>query len=358
MEVLDEVGLAEKFLALSVRRVRLVKAHTPGGVMVLADLAKVRTRFPYVAVVPQWDFLNLLAAEAASFPGFHLLMGAEATDLVTEDGVVRGVRYRCADGVGEVRAPLTVAADGRTSTMREQAGLTVKETAPPIDVMVFRLPRLPDEPTDPDMNIHLGDGWAMARLDRGEYWQAACVIPKGSADQIRAHGLDRMRESIAQVMPQLAEHVGALESWQQLHLLSVRADRLRRWHRPGLLAIGDAAHAMSPIGGTGVNFAVQDAVVAANRLVPALARGTVSDRDLAGVQRRRAWQVHMMQALQGRLTKGYLAAADEDPRGFRVLVRTIGPKLLNLPGFCALRSRITSLGFRRVHVAKGPTWLA
>lgn len=356
MEVLDEVGLAEKFLALAVRRVRLIRAHTPDGVMVLGDIGKVRTPFPYVAVVPQWDFLSMLAGEAASFPGFRLMMGAEAVGLLIEDGVVRGVRYRDEKGEGEVRAPLTVAADGRTSTIREQADLEVIPTAPPIDVMVFRLPRHPDEPSDPDMNIHLGAGWAMARLDRGDYWQAACVIPKGSADAIRASGLDRMRETIASVMPQLAEHVGALETWNQLHLLNVRADRLRRWHRPGLLAIGDAAHAMSPIGGTGVNFAVHDAVVAANRLAPKLARGEVTDRDLAGVQRERAWQVRLMQGLQGRLTKGYLAAADSDPRGSRALVQRIGPKLLNLPGFLALRSRITALGLRRVHVVKGPTW--
>lgn len=356
MEVLDEIGLAEKFLALAVRRVRLIRAHTPDGVMVMADLATVPTPFPFVAVVPQWDFLTMLAGEAASFPGFRLMMGAEAVGLLVEDGVVRGVRYRGAQGEGEVRAALTVAADGRTSAMREQAGLEVIPTAPPIDVMVFRLPRQPHEPTDPDMNIHLGAGWAMARLDRGDYWQAACVIPKGSADAIRAEGLDRMRESIAAVMPQLAEHVGSLESWEQLHLLTVRADRLRRWHRPGLLAIGDAAHAMSPIGGTGVNFAAYDAVVAANRLAPAFARGEVTDRDLAGVQRERAWQVRLMQALQGRLTKGYLAAADGNPRGGRALVRAIGPKLMNLPGFLALRSRLTALAFRRVHVAKGPTW--
>jgi 2-polyprenyl-6-methoxyphenol hydroxylase-like FAD-dependent oxidoreductase len=358
MEVLDEIGLAEKFLALAVRKVRLIRAHTPGGAILLGDLATVRTPFPFVAVVPQWDFLSMLTNEASRYSAFHLRMGAEGVGLVIEDGIVRGVRYRTAEGESEVRALLTVAADGRDSTLRATAGLTVIPTAPPIDVMVFRLPRRPDEPTDPDMNIHLGDGWAMARLDRGDYWQAACVIPKGSADAIRANGLDRMRESIATVMPQLARHVGALESWNQLHLLNVRADRLRRWYRPGLLAIGDAAHAMSPIGGTGVNFAVHDAVVTANRLTRALARGVVTDRDLAGVQRERAWQVRLMQAMQGRLTKGYLAAAATDHRGPRALAQKLGPRLLNLPGFLSVRSRITALGIRRVHVVKGPSWRA
>ncbi|HET6215272.1 MAG TPA: FAD-dependent oxidoreductase [Micromonosporaceae bacterium] len=358
VEILHEVDLSEKFLALSPRRVRLVKAHTPGGVMLLADLARVPTKFPFVAVVPQWDFLTMLASEAARFPGFHLMMGAEAVDVVTEDGVVRGVRYKSADGGGEIRATLTVAADGRTSAIRERAGLPVVETAPPIDMMLFRLPWMPDDVHNNDMNIHLGDGWAMARLDRGDYWQAACMIPKGAADQVRAAGLDRLRDTIGRVMPQLAAHVGTLDGWDDVHLLSVRTNRLSRWYRPGLLAIGDAAHAMSPIGGTGVNFAIQDAVVVSNRLVAPIARGQVTVRDLAGVQRSRLWQVRLMQGLQSRLTKGYLAAADANPRGLRAIGRRLGPKLLNLPGFCALRSRITALGIRRVHVVKGSTWIS
>lgn len=351
IEILDELGLADKFLALSPRRVRRVNAHTPDGTMLLADLGRVRTRFPFVAVVPQWDFLTMLVREASRYPGFRILLGAEATDLIIEDGVVRGIQYRTRDGAnGEIRATLTVAADGRSSTIRDRADLPLVETAPPIDMMIFRLPRMPDDVSDSDMNIHLGIGWAMARLDRGDYWQAACMIPKGAADEIRTAGIDRLRDTIARVMPQLAAHVGTLDGWEQVHLLSVRTDRLRRWYRPGLIAIGDAAHAMSPIGGTGVNFAVQDAVVAANRLRSALARGAVSTKDLAGVQRQRSWQVRIMQAIQARLTKGYLVAADTDPRGLRAVARRIGPKLLNLPGFCALRSRITALGIWRVHV--------
>jgi len=351
IEILDELGLADKFLALSPRRVRRVNAHTPDGTMLLADLGRVRTRFPFVAVVPQWDFLTMLVREASRYPGFRILLGAEATDLIIEDGVVRGIQYRTRDGGnGEIRATLTVAADGRSSTIRDRADLPLVETAPPIDMMIFRLPRMPDDVSDSDMNIHLGIGWAMARLDRGDYWQAACMIPKGAADEIRTAGIDRLRDTIARVMPQLAAHVGTLDGWEQVHLLSVRTDRLRRWYRPGLIAIGDAAHAMSPIGGTGVNFAVQDAVVAANRLRSALARGAVSTKDLAGVQRQRSWQVRIMQAIQARLTKGYLVAADTDPRGLRTVARRIGPKLLNLPGFCALRSRITALGIWRVHV--------
>jgi 2-polyprenyl-6-methoxyphenol hydroxylase-like FAD-dependent oxidoreductase len=358
MEVLDEIGLAEKFLALSPRRVRRVNAHTPAGEMVLADLGLVRTRFPFVAVVPQWDFLTMLTAEAARFPGFTLLMGAEATELVVEDGAVRGLRYRDADGWAEVRATLTVAADGRASTLRATVGLELVETAPPIDLMLFRLPRLESDPDESDMNIHLGAGWAMARLNRGSYWLASCVIPKDAADAIRNAGLGNLREMVGQVMPALARHVGSLESWDQINLLRVQTNRLRRWHRQGLLCIGDAAHAMSPIGGTGVNFAIHDAVVTANRLAGPLARGeTISRRDLAAVQRRRMWQVRVMQALQVRLTKGYLVAADAEPTGLRAVGRQVGARLLNLPGFCAARSRLTALGLRRTHVRKNAAWI-
>lgn len=352
IEILDELGLADGFLALSPRRVRAVKAHTAGGTMLLADLSRVRTKFPFVAVVPQWDFLSFLAAEAAMEPGFRLMMGASATDLVTDGaGVVEGVRFRHGDDDGVVRATLTVAADGRTSVLRDKAGLPVRATAPPIDMMLFRLPRRPtDEPEDA-INIHLGASWAMARLDRGDYWQAACMIPKGAADAVRAAGVDTFRETIAEVMPDLAEHVGALETWDQIHLLSVQTNRLRRWHRPGLLCIGDCAHAMSPIGGTGVNFAIQDAVVAANRLAGSILRRAVTTRDLAGVQRERQWQVRLMQLLQSRLTKGYVAAAESSTREQETIGQRIGRNLLNLPGFCALRSRVTALGIRRVHVA-------
>jgi 2-polyprenyl-6-methoxyphenol hydroxylase-like FAD-dependent oxidoreductase len=358
MEVLDEIGLAEKFLALSPRRVRRVKAHTPAGEMVLADLSMVRTRFPFVAVVPQWDFLSMLTAEASRFPGFRLMMGAEATELVTSDGAVDGVRYRDTDGSGEVRAALTVAADGRTSALRETAKMVLTETAPPIDLMLFRLPRLETDDDDSDMNIHLGSGWAMARLNRGDYWLASCVIPKDAADRIRDAGLDNLREVVGHVMPALAEHVGSLESWDQVNLLRVRTNRLARWHRPGFLCIGDAAHAMSPIGGTGVNFAVHDAVVTANRLAGPLARGErITSRQLSAVQRRRMWQVRAIQALQGRLTKGYLVAADTEPTGLRAAGRRVGAWLLNLPGFCAVRSRVTALGLRRTHVRKNPAWI-
>ena len=353
MEILDEAGLVDKLLALAVKRVQRVEAHTPAGTMLLADLGTVRTRFPFIAVVPQWDLLTMLATEGARSPGYHLRMGTPATELLRTDGVVRGVRCATAHGDLTVSATLTVAADGRTSTLRADSGLALREAAPPIDMLLFRLPRPAHEAPDDVMHIHLADGWAMARLDRGGYWQTACVIPKGAAEDIRAAGVDRLREAVATVMPDLARHIQALEDWRQVHLLSVRTNRLRRWYQPGLLFIGDAAHAMSPIGGTGVNFAMQDAVVAANRLTGPLRAGRVEVRQLAAVQRQRYWQVRLMQSFQAQLTKGYLVAADGNPRGTRALARRLGPKLMNLPGFCVVRSRITALGLRRVHLDAG-----
>jgi 2-polyprenyl-6-methoxyphenol hydroxylase-like FAD-dependent oxidoreductase len=347
LEILHEVGLADAFLAANPKRVRLVRAHTGYGTMTVADLSLVRTRFPFVAVIPQWDLLNLLTTEAARFPTFRLLRETPAQDLIVEDGVVAGVRH----ATGTVRADLTVAADGRTSVLREKAALPLIETAPPIDLLIFRLPRLDGDPEDDAINIHLGDGWAMARLDRGTYWQAACVIPKGAADEVRALGVGSFRDVVRRVMPDLGRHVGTLDGWEQVHLLSVRTDRLRRWYRPGLLFIGDSAHAMSPIGGTGVNFAIQDAVVAANRLAGRLRDGGVRRADLAAIQRARAWQVIAMQSLQRRLMRGYLTGARSQPGRLRAAGQRLAPKLLDLPGFTALRSHLTAVGFRRVHVA-------
>lgn len=346
MEILHEVGLAETLLATNPKRVRSVRAHTAYGSMTVADLTRVRTRFPFVAVVPQRDLLQLLTEEAARYPNFRLLRSTPATDLLTENGVVVGVRHPS----GVVRAGLTVAADGRWSVLRDKAELPLVETAPAIDLLIFRLPRLGDDPADDAINIHLGDGWAMARLDRGEYWQASCVIPKGAADEVRARGVASFRDVVRRVMPDLSRHLGSLDGWDQVHLLSVRTDRLRRWHRPGLLFIGDSAHAMSPIGGTGVNFAMQDAVVAANRLVGPLRNGGVRSVDLAAIQRRRVWQVVAMQALQRRLMSGYLAGAQARPGAVRALGQRLAPRLLGLPGFTRLRSHVTAIGFRRVHI--------
>ena len=359
LEILDELGLASRFLALGPKRMPVVEAHTPGGTLRLADLRGLPTRFPFVAVIPQWDFLDFLTAEAARHPTFHLLMSTEAVDLVERDGTVLGVRCRQQGAERTVRALLTVACDGRSSVIRDRSELQLVDTAPPIDVLWFRLPR--EEQTAADdsaIAIHMAEGRAMGLMNRGDYWQIACVIPKGSAAGIQAAGIDAFRDSVGRVIPPLRQQAAILRSWDQVSLLSVQANRLRRWHRPGLLCIGDAAHAMSPLGGAGINFAIQDAVVAANRLAGPIGRGRVTSRDLASVQRRRAWQVRVMQALQARLTGGVLLALDERPGRAARLLRRIGGRVIELRWFTALRSRIIGLGFRRVHVEGGDADLA
>jgi 2-polyprenyl-6-methoxyphenol hydroxylase-like FAD-dependent oxidoreductase len=351
MEILDELGLANAFLDLGPKRMPMVEAHTPGGTLKLADLRGLPTRFPFVAVIPQWDFLDFITGQAAHYRNFRLLMTTEAVDVLERDGAVQGVRCRTADGALSIRALLTVAADGRSSVIRDRARLALVNTAPPIDVMWFRLPREETGQDDSAIAIHLAEGRAMGLMNRGSYWQIACIIPKGTADEVRAGGIDSFRDSVRRVIPHLAAQTGALQSWEQVSVLSVQANRLRRWHRPGLLCIGDAAHAMSPIGGAGINFAIQDAVVAANVLAGPIRRGRVTSRDLGAVQRKRSWQVRIMQLLQARLTGGVLLALDERPGPISRLVRRVGARLIELPRFVALRSRLIGLGFRRVHVA-------
>jgi 2-polyprenyl-6-methoxyphenol hydroxylase-like FAD-dependent oxidoreductase len=344
VEVLDQLGLADSFLQLGPKRLHKVEAHTPDGSLPLADFRKVRTRFPFIAVVPQWDFLNFITREAARYPRFRLLMSTEAIDVLTDSGTVRGVRFRQGDDEGSVRALLTVAADGRGSVTRERAGLTVKASAPPVDLLWMKLPHRDVRPDHPAIAIYLANGWAMARIDRGSYWQTACLIPKGAADAMRAAGIDQFREIVRGTMPDLAAQLADLRDWSEVSLLNVQANRLRRWHRPGLLCIGDAAHAMSPIGGAGINVAIGDAVAAANRLAGPLLAGEVRTRDLAAIQRRRAWQVRILQALQRKLTEGYLTTASRTGMALR---RHVAPILMNLPGLPRLRARVTAFGVRR-----------
>jgi 2-polyprenyl-6-methoxyphenol hydroxylase-like FAD-dependent oxidoreductase len=351
IEILDELSLAEEFLALRPKRIEVVEAHTPGGTMILADLRLVRTKFPFFAVIPQWDFLDFITNEAARQPGFRLMLDTEATDVIHDQEEVRGVRCRSGSGTFEVRASLTVGADGRSSRVREQAGLPLTATAPPIDVLWFRLPRPADHPVEAAISIHLGAGQVMARIDRDAYWQVACVVAKGSAGETIRGDIAAFRATIQRCMPDITGTADGLRSWNQVSLLSVQTNRLRRWYRPGLICIGDAAHAMSPIGGAGINFAIGDAVAVANRLAGPIRSGHVAVRDLAAVQRERAWQVRLMQGLQSPLTRAYLVAADGDPGAAAAAMQRLGPRLVNLPGFRGVRSRVTALGFRKSRVA-------
>ncbi|MER6029922.1 FAD-dependent oxidoreductase [Streptomyces sp. NPDC001851] len=299
LALLDDLGLGERFARLPQRRVRTVQLPVGAGrqAVTVADLTVLRGPYNYVAMVPQWDLLDLLADEARREPSFQLRMDTEATGFLIESGRVTGVRYRTSDGrTGELRAVLTVACDGRGSLARARPELGLHGFACPMDAWWFRLPRKESDPQG--LVGAAGDRFLTAMIDRGDYWQCAGLIPKGTNAQRRAAGLDRFLAEFAAAAPWMADRVHAVHSWDEVKLLDVRLDRLRRWHRPGLLCIGDAAHAMSPVFGIGINLAVQDAVAAARHLAEPLRRGTVGLRDVRGVQRRRRPTTVATQALQ------------------------------------------------------------
>ncbi|MFF9581431.1 FAD-dependent oxidoreductase [Streptomyces achromogenes] len=299
LALLDELGLAERFARLPQRRVRTVQLPVGAGraPVTVADLSVLRGPYDYVAMVPQWDLLDLLAEEARREPSFELRMNTEATGFLVESGRVTGVRYRTADGrTGTLRAVLTVACDGRGSLARARPELRLRRFACPMDAWWFRLPRRDGDPSG--LVGGAGDGLLAAMIDRGDYWQCAALIPKGADAGRRAAGLDRFRADFTAAAPWLADRTRALGSWDDVKLLDVHLDRLRRWHRPGLLCIGDAAHAMSPVFGIGINLAVQDAVAAARHLAGPLRQGRVRPRDVRAVQRRRRPATVATQALQ------------------------------------------------------------
>ncbi|MFI9604672.1 FAD-dependent oxidoreductase [Streptomyces sp. NPDC052043] len=307
LALLDDLGLAERFARLPQRRVRTVQLPAgPGGSMVtVADLATLPGPYNYVAMVPQWDLLDLLVDEARREPSFEVRMNTEATSFLVERGRVTGVRYRTSDGrTGELRAVLTVACDGRGSLARSRPELGLRRFACPMDAWWFRLPRHEGDPSG--LVGGAGDRLLTAMIDRGSYWQCAALIPKGTDAERRAAGLDRFLADFAAAVPWAADRTRTLRSWDEVKLLDVRLDRLRRWHRPGLLCIGDAAHAMSPVFGIGINLAVEDAVAAARYLVGPLRRGTVGLRDVRAVQRRRRPTTVVTQALQRAAHAGFI----------------------------------------------------
>lgn len=304
LTVLDDLGLGGRFATLPQRHVTSMAFDTEDGAVALADFGRLRHPHPYVAFVPQWDFLTLLADEARSYGKFALHMRAEAYDLLREGGRVRGLRYRGPDGERELRADLTVAADGRHSALRRLSGLRALDYGAPMDVMWFRLPRNGSDPVG--AAVHLRRGAFVVRLDRGDYWQIAYLVRKGTADDLRSYGIARLRAEIARSLPFLADRVGELRGWEDVSTLGVRVDRLARWYLPGLLFVGDAAHAMSPVGGVGINLAIQDAVAAANTLTEPLLRGDLPDRDLAAVQARREVPTVLTQWFQRMLHAAYI----------------------------------------------------
>ncbi|QIS13453.1 FAD-dependent oxidoreductase [Nocardia arthritidis] len=297
LDLLDELGLGAEFAKLPQRRVETILLPVNGALGTAFELRNLPGKHKYIAMVPQWDLLDLLARNAEQEPSFHLRMNTEATDLIRDDGRVVGIAYRTSSGeTGEIRADLTVACDGRGSVLRAAAGLPSVTWTTPMDVWWFRLPRTEIDPAGA-VPFATGDR-AGVMLDRGDYWQVALLIAKGTDAAARRNPVGDIVRGIARVAPWLGDRVDALSGWDEVKLLDVKLDRLRRWYTDGLLCLGDAAHAMSPVGGVGINLAVQDAVAAARILAGPLRSGSVRTEDLARVQRRRMYPTVATQAMQ------------------------------------------------------------
>jgi 2-polyprenyl-6-methoxyphenol hydroxylase-like FAD-dependent oxidoreductase len=346
LEVMGELGLLDEFLQLPHARAYTLSAIFGGMQFEFIDFSHLPTRCKFVALMPQWDFLSFLAEHGKRYPTFHLRMTAEATDLIEEAGRVAGVRARTPDGDLEIRADLVVGCDGRHSTLRERAGLKVEDLGAPMDVLWFRISKQPGDPLESMGRFEAGRIFIL--IDRGDYWQCAYVIPKEGIDAVHRAGLDAFRAHLAASVPPFAGRVGEIASWDQVKLLTVAVDRLATWHKPGLLCIGDAAHAMSPIGGVGVNLAVQDAVAAANLLWEPLTRGRPSDADLARVQQRRMFPTRVTQGIQVTAQNNVISRALQAKGELKVpwLVHLMArwPLLRRIP------ARLLGLGVRPEHV--------
>lgn len=342
MEIMEELGLAEKLLQLPHAKMRQIRVRTPEASVTLADFSHLKTRYPYITMLPQARFLEFITTEAQKYPNFQLVMGANVQELIEEDGVVRGVRYRGHGGWHEVRAILTVGADGRNSRLRQLASFESIQTSPPMDVLWFRLSK---QSGDDEGGIgRIGRGHIVVMLDRGDQWQIAYVIPKGGYQEIRAAGMEALRKSIAEVVPELQDRIQHLQDWSQIAFLSVESSRLVRWYRPGLLLIGDAAHVMSPVGGVGINYAIQDAVVAANVLSKPLKQGHVELHELAKVQRQREFPTRVIQAFQSLVQQLIFARVLNSNQLLQL------PSWLRLPWLRELPARLVAYGVFPAHV--------
>ena len=346
LELMHQLGLLDAFLKLPHSRVERLSGQVGDTTIALADFSHLPTHCKFIALMPQWDFLDFLAEHGKRYPAFDLHMRTQATDLIEEGGRVVGVRATAPKGELEIRADLVVGTDGRHSTVRARAGFQVEDIGAPMDVLWFRVSRR-DSDTAETFG-HMEAGRMLVMLNRTDYWQCAYVIPKGGIEAVKAKGLDAFRDSVAFMSPFLRDRLGEIKSWDDVKLLTVAVDRLPRWHKPGLLCIGDAAHAMSPIGGVGINLAIQDAVAAANILAAPLKQGRVTSDLLEAVQRRRTMPMRVIQWLQVQIQNNALSA---------VLASSARPKspfparLLNwFPVLQRIPARIIGLGVRPEHV--------
>jgi 2-polyprenyl-6-methoxyphenol hydroxylase-like FAD-dependent oxidoreductase len=346
LEVMKELGFLDEFLTRPHQKLYQLTGFIGNAKVVIADFSHLPVQCPYIALMPQWDFLNFLSEKAKAYPHFHLRMQTQATELIEENGQVAGVVATTPEGTVTIHASLTIGADGRHSTIRAKAGLAVEESGTPIDVLWMRLSR---KDSDSDQALaRINRGKVLVMLYRGDYWQCAYVISKGGFETIKAKGLDQFRKDIVDIAPFLQDRVQEIDDWNLVKLLTVKVDCLQQWSKPGLLCIGDAAHAMSPIGGVGINLAIQDAVATANILAKPLKAGCVSNEDLKKVQCRRTWPTRMTQRIQVLAQNRIFNPILHNPKE---MAPPLILKLFNhMPILRRIPARIVGMGFRPEHI--------
>ena len=347
LQVMDELGLIDGFLKLPHQQLQKMDGKFGAAWIRVADLSRLKVKYPFIAFMPQWDFLNFLRASGRRFASLEVMMNTEATDLVWSGDTIIGVSADTPEGPAEIRAELTIGCDGRHSIVRQRANLEVMEIGAPMDVLWFRAGKRANESESLFARIEAGK--MMVTFDRGDYWQCAYVIAKGQYDSVKARGLDAFRNEVIGMAPILTSGISDVKTWEDVKLLTVAINRLKRWTRPGLLCIGDAAHAMSPVGGVGVNLAIQDAVATANLLAAKLTSGCPSENELDAVRRRREFPVRMTQAMQVVVQNKLISVAlkpQDQPLRLPLFVRVVNA----IPWLQGITARFVALGVRPEHV--------
>jgi 2-polyprenyl-6-methoxyphenol hydroxylase-like FAD-dependent oxidoreductase len=347
LQVMDELGLSDGFLKLPHQRLQKLDGMFGGTPVRIADLSRLNVKFPFIAFMPQWDFLNFLRESGKRFTSLKVMMSTEAVDLIQDGDRIAGVKAKTPEGMIDIEADLTVACDGRHSLVRERAGIAIEEIGAPMDVLWFRAGKRANETES--VFARVDPGSMMVTFDRGDYWQCAYVIAKGQYDAVKARGLPALRDDVARMAPILKPGLSDLKSWDDVKLLTVAINRLKRWTRPGLLCIGDAAHAMSPIGGVGVNLAVQDAVATANLLAAKLVNGCPPEDELDAVRKRREFPVRMTQAMQV-VAQNNIVSAALKPGGAPLQVPLAVRLVTAVPWLQGITARFVGLGVRPEHV--------
>jgi 2-polyprenyl-6-methoxyphenol hydroxylase-like FAD-dependent oxidoreductase len=347
LEALDQIGLADKLVALPHGKLETMSFHSNGVTTTVADMRRLKTKFPYVMIMPQARFLDFLCEEAKKLPAFRLILGANVQRLVEENGVYRGVRYQASDGWHEVLAPLTVAADGRFSKIRSLVGEVPIKSSPPMDILWFRLPRADNDVHD-QINFYVGGGNLVLLFDRGNDWQVGVAVMKGGFAGVKAAGLDSFRAKLTKQVPWLGDRANTLTDWHQITVLAVESSRVGKWHRPGLLLIGDAAHVMSPVGGVGINYAIQDAIETSNMFAEPLRAGIVNEAQSVKLQARREPPIKMIQRFQGIVQNQIIKTALDADRPFRVpLPARI---MLHIPILRDIPAKMIAFGYHRSRI--------